>query len=303
MLTNVGLEHTRWLGPTIADIAARSSRSCARRRRSSSAPACTRTPRRSPSAWPREQGARLVRGAGERRGRATCSPAATFQRRNFALAARRRARRYLGALDDAAVRAAAASTLVPGRFEVVAADDGAADVVLDGAHNPAGMAALAEALPASSPAGALVAVRLGPRRQGRRGDAARAAAALRRGRLHARTPTRARCRRRRSSRWPASSAGGRRRTSRPTRGARWRAARELAGPERRGARDRLDLPHRRPAAPARAPAGVDAVNDDGPSVGSMIAAVALIVALVILVFFASATASAGCSCKRADGVP
>ena len=28
VLTNVGLEHTRWLGPTVADIAARSSTSC-----------------------------------------------------------------------------------------------------------------------------------------------------------------------------------------------------------------------------------------------------------------------------------
>jgi dihydrofolate synthase/folylpolyglutamate synthase len=39
--------------------------------------------------------------------------------------------------------AAAASTLVPGRFEVV---DTKPDTVLDGAHNPGGMAALAEAL-------------------------------------------------------------------------------------------------------------------------------------------------------------
>jgi dihydrofolate synthase/folylpolyglutamate synthase len=146
VLTNVGLEHTRWLGPTVADIArekldvvqpggilvvgddlhpdalALAERTCA------------------------ERGARLVvadmssipptlevlaRGA--------------YQRRNFAVA-RAAAEAYLGALDEDAVRAAAASTLVPGRFEVVDDRDGRAVVVLDGAHNPGGMAALADAL-------------------------------------------------------------------------------------------------------------------------------------------------------------
>ena len=65
-----------------------------------------------------------------------------YQRRNFAVA-RAAAEAYLGALDEDAVAAAAASTLVPGRFEVV---DTRPDTVLDGAHNPGGMAALAEAL-------------------------------------------------------------------------------------------------------------------------------------------------------------
>ena len=55
---------------------------------------------------------------------------------------------------------------------------------------------------------------------------------------------------------------------------------------RRGAGHRLDLPDRRPPAPARRAQGIDAVSDDGPSVPAMIAAVAIIVALVILVFFA-----------------
>ena len=143
VLTNVGLEHTRWLGPTVADIArekldvvqqggilvvgdelhpdalALAQRTCA------------------------ERGARLVvadmssipptlevlaRGA--------------YQRRNFAVA-RAAAAAYLGALDEGAVTAAAASTLVPGRFELV---DTEPDTVLDGAHNPGGMVALAEAL-------------------------------------------------------------------------------------------------------------------------------------------------------------
>jgi dihydrofolate synthase / folylpolyglutamate synthase len=66
-----------------------------------------------------------------------------FQRRNFALA-RAAAEALIGELDDDAVRAAAASTLVPGRFELVAQDP---ETVIDGAHNPAGVAALAESLP------------------------------------------------------------------------------------------------------------------------------------------------------------
>ena len=141
VLTNVGLEHTRWLGPTVADIATEKL-------------AVVRP------------GATLVVGAGLhpdalRLARAT--PAARvvvapadphvpvlalggFQRRNFALAVEA-ARAQLGELDAEAVRAAAASTLVPGRLELFARDPGGADVFLDGAHNPGGMAALAEALP------------------------------------------------------------------------------------------------------------------------------------------------------------
>jgi dihydrofolate synthase/folylpolyglutamate synthase len=143
VLTNVGLEHTRWLGPTVADIAREkldvvqpggvlvvghglhpdaldlAGETCA------------------------ERGARLVT--------ADADPAVevlargAYQRRNFALA-RAAAEAYLGAVDEDAVRAAAASTLVPGRFELVDSERGRADVVLDGAHNPGGMAALAEAL-------------------------------------------------------------------------------------------------------------------------------------------------------------
>jgi dihydrofolate synthase/folylpolyglutamate synthase len=143
VLTNVGLEHTRWLGPTVADIATEKLDVV-------------------------EEHATLVVGADlhpdaaalarriadERHARLIAAPAdpgaglevlarGAFQRRNFALAAEA-ARAYLGgAVDDTATRAAAASTLVPGRFEVVGRQP---DVVLDGAHNPGGMTALAEAL-------------------------------------------------------------------------------------------------------------------------------------------------------------
>ncbi|MCW2966375.1 MAG: FolC bifunctional protein, partial [Solirubrobacteraceae bacterium] len=75
-----------------------------------------------------------------------------YQRRNFA-AAMSAAQAYLGELDPDAVADAAAHVAVPGRFEVV--DD---QLVLDGAHNPAGMAALAQALPGFLAGRTLVAV-------------------------------------------------------------------------------------------------------------------------------------------------
>jgi dihydrofolate synthase / folylpolyglutamate synthase len=141
VLTNVGLEHTRWLGETIAAIA-------------------------SEKAAVVRPGATLVAGAGLHPdalavARAACAavgarlvvapaeppaePAApgAFQRANLALAAAA-AQALLGPLDPAAV-ARAAATLVPGRFELV---DRRPDTILDGAHNAEGMAAFAHALAA-----------------------------------------------------------------------------------------------------------------------------------------------------------
>jgi dihydrofolate synthase/folylpolyglutamate synthase len=140
VLTNVSLEHTRWLGPTIAAI----------------------TEEKADVVRP---GGTLVTGAGlhpearavaervcaERGARLIEAPAdpglellaaGPFQRRNFALA-RDAARALLGDLDDAAVAAAAAETAVPGRFQVVAQNP---VTVFDGAHNADGMRHLADAL-------------------------------------------------------------------------------------------------------------------------------------------------------------
>jgi dihydrofolate synthase/folylpolyglutamate synthase len=140
VLTNVGLEHTRWLGPTIADVAAEKLDIV-------------------------RPGGTLVVGAdlhddamalarrmcGARGATLVVAPAHTglellaqgeHQQRNFAVA-RAAAEAYHGPLDETAVRAAAASTLVPGRFQVV---DEAPVTVVDGAHNAAGMAALAQSL-------------------------------------------------------------------------------------------------------------------------------------------------------------
>jgi dihydrofolate synthase / folylpolyglutamate synthase len=140
VLTNVGLEHTRWLGPTVADIAAE--------KLDVVQPGGTLVigPDLHPDALALAQetvdhrGARLVQ-AGADPGVEVLARG-PYQRRNFALA-RAAAEAYLGELDEDAVRAAGASTLVPGRFEVI---DHAPDTVVDGAHNPGGIAALVEAL-------------------------------------------------------------------------------------------------------------------------------------------------------------
>jgi dihydrofolate synthase/folylpolyglutamate synthase len=141
VLTSVGLEHTRWLGPTLADIASEkldvvqpgatlvlgadldgsvtevAERVCA------------------------ERDARIVR-AGTDPG-VPVGASGMFQRRNFALA-RAAAEAYLGELDPAAVAAAAAQVRVPGRLQEI---DSEPLTLIDGAHNPDGMRALAESLP------------------------------------------------------------------------------------------------------------------------------------------------------------
>jgi dihydrofolate synthase / folylpolyglutamate synthase len=140
VLTSVGLEHTRWLGPTLTDIAGEKLAVV-------------------------KDGATLVLGAGldpevervaervaaERDARiihAGIEPgvevgaAGTFQRRNFALA-RAAAQAFLGSLNEHAVAAAAAEVRVPGRLQQVATKP---LTLLDGAHNPDGMRALVESL-------------------------------------------------------------------------------------------------------------------------------------------------------------
>jgi dihydrofolate synthase/folylpolyglutamate synthase len=142
-LTNVGLEHTRWLGPTVSDIAG--EKLAVVRDGATLVVGADLAPdaARLAEAAAREHGARLVV-APRDPGRALQLVArGGFQRRNFALAAEA-ARAFLGDLDADAVREAAASTLVPGRFELV---DHHPETVLDGAHNPGGFVALAEALP------------------------------------------------------------------------------------------------------------------------------------------------------------
>ncbi|WP_205697712.1 folylpolyglutamate synthase/dihydrofolate synthase family protein [Conexibacter sp. SYSU D00693] len=150
--TNVGLEHTRWLGPTIRDVA---SEKLAVVRDGSTLvvghglhPDALEVAER----VCRERRARLVQ-APEDVGVELVAQGA-FQRRNFATA-HAAVGALLGELDDAAVRAAAAATLVPGRFEEVDHDP---ITIVDGAHNPAGVEALADSLPSFLAGRRLVAV-------------------------------------------------------------------------------------------------------------------------------------------------
>jgi dihydrofolate synthase/folylpolyglutamate synthase len=131
VLTSVGLEHTRWLGPTVRDIA--------REKLAVVPPDATLVlgdvpPEAEEEA--RATHATIVRGLD------TGVELPGYQRRNFALAAAA-ARAQLGALDPGRVAAAAARAQVPGRLQLV---DEAPLTILDGAHNPSGVAALVEAL-------------------------------------------------------------------------------------------------------------------------------------------------------------
>jgi dihydrofolate synthase/folylpolyglutamate synthase len=146
VLTNVGLEHTRWLGPTVGDIA--EEKLAVVRPHTAlvlgdelAAPALEVAER---VAGERET--RIVRPAGVE----TVPPllaAGAFQRRNFALA-RAAASAYLQvrgiAVSEQAVAQAASCTEVPGRLQLVAEDP---PTVLDGAHNPDAVTALVESLP------------------------------------------------------------------------------------------------------------------------------------------------------------
>ncbi len=141
VLTSVGLEHTRWLGPTVADIAAEKldvvqpeAALVLGAGLHPDADAVART-------VAAERGARIIR-AGDDPG-VPVGALGIFQRRNFALA-QAAAAAYLGELDMGSVAAAAAEVRVPGRLQVVGEEP---LTLLDGAHNPDGMAALAESLP------------------------------------------------------------------------------------------------------------------------------------------------------------
>jgi dihydrofolate synthase / folylpolyglutamate synthase len=151
VLTNVGLEHARWLGPTVAHIA--------REKLAVVKPGSTLVigPDLHPDALAearltaQQEGAELVTAPADLGVEVAARGA--FQRRNFAVAATA-ARAFRGDVDDAAVADAAAGVEIPGRFQVV---DRRPVTILDGAHNPAGMTALVEAL-AELPPGPLVAV-------------------------------------------------------------------------------------------------------------------------------------------------
>jgi dihydrofolate synthase / folylpolyglutamate synthase len=161
VLTTVGLEHTRWLGPTLTDIAeeklavvreggtlvagdlepdvlAAAQRIAADRRAELVTTAggwatfvpMSPNPSRSPFVRPADPGMALL------------APG-RFQRRNFALAAAAAEAFLERPLDRAAVESAGAETRIPGRLDVVGERP---LTVYDGAHNPEGARALADSL-------------------------------------------------------------------------------------------------------------------------------------------------------------
>ncbi len=145
VLTGIELEHTRWLGPTRAAIA-EEKLAVVRDH------GCLVAPELSP-----EVEAVAARAAGEHHARRVTAPDelpagearalavhGAYQRRNFALA-RAAAEAFLERpLDAEAVERAAGSLALAGRMEVV----GETPLTIhDGAHNPAGAAALARSLP------------------------------------------------------------------------------------------------------------------------------------------------------------
>ena len=142
VLTSVGLDHTRWLGPTIADVAEEKLAVVRERGMLVLGPGLHPDAERVAVRVAAERQARLVRARQARR--LSLRAPGEFQRRNFGVAMAA-AEAFLGhELDRPALERAASETRVPGRLDVIARDP---IVIHDGAHNPAGAAALAAALP------------------------------------------------------------------------------------------------------------------------------------------------------------
>jgi dihydrofolate synthase/folylpolyglutamate synthase len=155
VLTNVSLEHTRWLGPTERHIAEEKLAVVPPGGTLVTGPLGTEV-RGVAERVAAERGARL-----EMLGRdfglrddVRLRPRGAFQRENFAVAVAA-AEAYAGALDDDVVRATAAAVTTPGRIEVI---DSEPLTILDGAHNPAGIRALAPEVAALVGARPLIAV-------------------------------------------------------------------------------------------------------------------------------------------------
>jgi len=140
VLTSVSLEHTRWLGPTLSDIA-REKLDVVHDYGTLVVGSLDREARAVAEQVAEERHARLLDAhpVGLQLG-----AAGRFQRTNFGLAAAA-AEAFLGRpLESPALKSAAAETVVPGRLEVV----GERPLMLfDGAHNPSGANALAASLP------------------------------------------------------------------------------------------------------------------------------------------------------------
>jgi dihydrofolate synthase/folylpolyglutamate synthase len=155
VLTTVGLEHTRWLGPTIIHIATEKLDVVQPGSTLVLGPDLHPDARAVADHVAAQRIATIVVASADP-GVTVGAPGA-FQRRNFAVA-RAAAQAYLGALDPAALSAAAAAVRVPGRLQQVGESP---TTYLDGAHNADGIRALAQSLPelaAGSSTGRTIAV-------------------------------------------------------------------------------------------------------------------------------------------------
>jgi dihydrofolate synthase/folylpolyglutamate synthase len=140
-LTSIGLEHTQWLGDTEVEIAA--EKLAVLRDHTTLvvgpvSPEVERLARETAG----ERASRFV-SVKDLAPRVELPSDAPYLRRDFAVALAA-AEAMLGSLDMATALQVARRLELPGRVEVV---DGEPPLVLDAAHNPAGAAALAEALP------------------------------------------------------------------------------------------------------------------------------------------------------------
>jgi len=157
VLTNVGLEHTRWLGPTVTHIA---EEKLAVVREGATlvlgeqlAPQALAVAER----VARERGARIVHAEALPADLQLCAHG-DFQRRNFALA-RAAAEAQLRTRgiepDERVVRDAAAAVHVRGRLQLLEHDP---PTFIDGAHNPHAVDSLVQSLPALTDAQGLALV-------------------------------------------------------------------------------------------------------------------------------------------------
>jgi dihydrofolate synthase/folylpolyglutamate synthase len=144
VLTSIGLDHTEWLGETETEIAAEKL-AVLRDQTTLVIGSVSPDVLALATTTAAERGAAVVQ-VGADTGMATRAPGA-FQRLNFATACVAAEAFLRRPLDRDLAEQVAATVTVPGRLEQIAKRP---PVYIDAAHNPAGAAALAEALPAVS---------------------------------------------------------------------------------------------------------------------------------------------------------
>jgi dihydrofolate synthase / folylpolyglutamate synthase len=146
VLTSIGLDHTEWLGETETEIAAEKLavlRDQTTLVLGKVSPEVEELAERIAS----ERGARVVPVGESPAPEVPLRVPGEFQRRNFAIACAAAEAFLARPLDRERVALAAATVTIPGRLELIAERPA---TYLDAAHNPAGAAALAEALPTVS---------------------------------------------------------------------------------------------------------------------------------------------------------